>query len=103
MHDDFDLLMAVHYPDDLAEAFGYNGDARYVGFYWDHAGDELTWLDGRRSLCGAECQYFLKFALLHQTNKHRSVIVTPCPLTTCSSIENPIIFMSVIKGWLKNS
>lgn len=71
MHDDFDLLMTVHYPDDLAEAFGYNSDARYVGFYWDHAGDELTWLDGRRSLCGAECQYFIKFASLHQINKHR--------------------------------
>lgn len=93
MHHDFDFLMTVHYPDDLAEAFGYNSDAHYVGFYWDHAGDELTWLDGRRPCAEPSVNTFSSSPRCIKSITIGSVTVTPCPLTTCSSIGNPIIFM----------
>jgi hypothetical protein len=66
MHDDFTKLMTVYFPEDLAVAFGYTGNARYVGFYWERAGDELTWFDGQNILCGSECQYFLKISDIHK-------------------------------------
>lgn len=37
---------------ELAETFGYRGDARYVGFYWTPMGDEVVFTDGRGSGSG---------------------------------------------------
>jgi hypothetical protein len=37
----------VPVPPNLAEAFGYRGDACVVGFWWEPAGDELVFEDGR--------------------------------------------------------
>jgi hypothetical protein len=34
-------------PPELAEAFGYTGSARFVGFHWNPCGDDLVWDDGR--------------------------------------------------------
>lgn len=39
-------------PPELAEAFGYSGDARFVGFYWSPCGDEVVHTDGRSSGTG---------------------------------------------------
>jgi hypothetical protein len=41
----------------ISEGLGYEGTARYVGWYWEPCGDELTWYDGRIGLCGAENWY----------------------------------------------
>ncbi len=59
---DFDVLPCEIFapvPPMLAEACGYNErafghplDARYVGFYWEHAGDEVMVDDGRTSGTG---------------------------------------------------
>ncbi len=42
----------VPVPPHLAEACGYRGNARYVGFYWMPAGDEVVYDDGRSSGTG---------------------------------------------------
>jgi hypothetical protein len=54
-------------PPMLAEVMGYTGssfgqplDARYVGFYWERAGDETCYMDGRYSGTG-EFTGFLAF------------------------------------------
>lgn len=39
-------------PPVFEEAMGYFGQARYVGFYWEPAGDELMVDDGRTSFTG---------------------------------------------------
>lgn len=44
--------LEVPVPPNLAEAFGYRGGARYVGFHWEPAGDELVYDDGRLSGTG---------------------------------------------------
>jgi hypothetical protein len=36
---------------------GYPGIVRYVGWYWEPCGDELSWYDGRTGLCGASEWY----------------------------------------------
>lgn len=73
MLDDFTQIVALRKPADFAEAFGYTGGihARYVGFYWERAGDELTWYDGKKMLCGAECQYFLTFLSEFQLHRYQ--------------------------------
>jgi hypothetical protein len=45
-------LAYVPVPPDLAKTFGYEGDARYVAFYWSPAGDEVMYDDGRSSGTG---------------------------------------------------
>jgi len=42
----------VPVPPGLAEAVGYAGDARYVGFYWIPGGDEIVYDDGMTSGTG---------------------------------------------------
>lgn len=39
-------------PPELAEALGYTGAARFVGFHWSPCGDDLVWDDGRDSGSG---------------------------------------------------
>ncbi len=39
-------------PPDVTAAFGYRGDARFVGFYWSPAGDDVVYDDGRSSGSG---------------------------------------------------
>src|SRR5713101_7000640 len=43
------VSLEIPFPPRLAEAFGYQGLARFVGFHWDPVGDELRYDDGRRS------------------------------------------------------
>ena len=43
----------VPLPPELAETFGYRGDARYVAFYHSPLGDEVTYTDGRSTGSGA--------------------------------------------------
>ncbi len=45
------LSVPVH--SGLAEAFGYPGDACFVGFFWEPGGDEVIYADGRLSGTGA--------------------------------------------------
>src|SRR5262249_33131647 len=52
-------------PPMLEAAFGYAGQARYVGFYWESAGDELAYDDGRCGLAGAEWDAWLLFTRHH--------------------------------------
>lgn len=39
-------------PRNWEHAFGYQGEARYVGFYWEPADDEAVYTDGRSRGCG---------------------------------------------------
>lgn len=39
-------------PPELTETWGYEGKARYVGFYWSPCGDELVYDDSRSSGTG---------------------------------------------------
>jgi hypothetical protein len=48
-------------PPMLEAAIGYDGDARWVAFYWQPAGDEACWDDGRASLCGANWPAYLAY------------------------------------------
>lgn len=48
-------------PPMLEEAIGYDGSARLVAFYWQPAGDECTWDDGRCSVCGANWGAWLAY------------------------------------------
>ncbi len=36
----------------LSTPLGYTGTARYVAWYWEPCGDELSWDDGRSCACG---------------------------------------------------
>jgi hypothetical protein len=56
----------VPVPPDLAEAFGYRGQARFVGFCWSPLGDELNYDDGRSAGSGAS-HAFLTY------KRHKSV------------------------------
>ncbi len=47
-----DPLRDLPVPPELAEAFGYTGPARFVGFYWIPCGDELIATDGRSTETG---------------------------------------------------
>jgi hypothetical protein len=48
-------------PPTLEHALGYEGERRFVAFYWEQSGDELCWSDGRSSLCGAEWPAWLAY------------------------------------------
>lgn len=41
-------------PAEFWSALGYTGEQRYVGIYWERAGDEACFSDGRTALCGAD-------------------------------------------------
>jgi hypothetical protein len=53
-------------PPELAEAFGYSGDSRFVGFYWSPCGDEVIHTDGRSTGTG-QSWTFLSY------RRHRAV------------------------------
>jgi len=38
--------LAILVSPQLEAAWGYEGDARWVAWYWGRAGDELAWTDG---------------------------------------------------------
>ena len=47
-HNPSELIpLPIPVPPDLAEAFGYPGDSRFVGVSWQPAGDEVVYHDGR--------------------------------------------------------
>jgi len=48
-------------PPMLEEAIGYDGGALLVAFYWQPAGDECTWDDGRCSVWGANWGAWLAY------------------------------------------
>ena len=48
-HNDSLTYLKVPVPPNLEEALGYDGKARYVAFYWEPAGDEAMFDDGRIS------------------------------------------------------
>lgn len=54
-------------PPMLEAAIGYDRLARWVGFYWQPAGDECCWDDGQHSLCGAHWPAYLAYT------QHRAV------------------------------
>src|SRR5262249_18261652 len=47
------IPLEVPVPPEVARTFGYRGDARFVGFYWEPAGDEVVYDDGRLSGTGS--------------------------------------------------
>lgn len=53
--------LAAPVPPMLEAAIGYDGPARWVAFYWQSAGDEACWDDGRSSLCGANWPAYLAY------------------------------------------
>lgn len=60
-------LLDAPVPPTLEAAIGYDGAARWVGFYWQPAGDEVCWDDGRASLTGANWGAYLAYT------QHRAV------------------------------
>ena len=46
------IPLNLPFPSELAETFGYRGDARFVGFYWSPCGDEVIYTDGRSTGTG---------------------------------------------------
>lgn len=56
--DEFVRVVEFQCPAEFWPALGYTGEARYVAVYWEPAGDEACWADGREALCGAEYQAF---------------------------------------------
>ncbi len=53
--------LAIPAPPQLGAAWGYEGDARWVAWYGERAGDELAWTDGWRSVCGAPWEAWLLY------------------------------------------
>lgn len=60
------VAVDVPLPPQLAETFGYPGQARYVSFHWIPEGDEVLYDDGRMSGTGASWA-FLSY------RRHRAV------------------------------
>lgn len=56
-----DLKVVAPVPPMLETAIGYDGDARWVAFYWQPAGDEACWSDGQRARCGANWPVYLAY------------------------------------------
>jgi hypothetical protein len=54
-------LIGIPVPPMLEAALGYPGDSRFVAFWWEQAGDELAWDDGRESTVGANWYAWLIF------------------------------------------
>lgn len=46
-------------PSEFWPALGYEGDARFVAVWWEPAGDEAAWSDGRQMTIGAEWGAYL--------------------------------------------
>jgi hypothetical protein len=60
------ITVCATYPPELAEVFGYRGQARFVAFSWTPAGDQVVFDDGRS--CGTGQSWsFLTW------RRHRSV------------------------------
>lgn len=78
--DDF-IALPLAVPDVLEAAFEYDGDKRWVAFYWEPAGDELAWTDGQRGVTGANWQAYLEFT------QHHAVWPTLAPFNFGSSEE----------------
>ena len=51
---EFEKIEGFICPAEFWPALGYRGEARFVGVYWEPAGDEACWCDGRRTVVGAE-------------------------------------------------
>jgi hypothetical protein len=68
-------------PPELAETFGYRGDARFVGFYWSPLGDQLVATDGVNSGT-AQSWAFLAY------KRHRAVAPLLSPFDLGSSEED---------------
>jgi len=49
--------LPIPVPPQLETALGYEGDARFVAFYWEPAGDEAMYDDGRISGTGCWTGY----------------------------------------------
>jgi hypothetical protein len=47
------IALELPVPPDAVRLFGYPGQARFVGFFWEPAGDEVVYDDGRLSGTGA--------------------------------------------------
>lgn len=60
-------LLTAPVPPMLEAAIDYDGDARWVGFYWEPAGDEASFDDGQISVCGANWGAYLGYT------QHRAV------------------------------
>ena len=47
-------------PAEFWPALGYEGEARFVAIWWEMAGDEASWADGRDLMVGAEWPAYLE-------------------------------------------
>jgi hypothetical protein len=54
-------LIGIPVPPMLEAALGYPGELRWVAFWWEQAGDELAWDDGRSSTVMANWYAWLIF------------------------------------------
>jgi hypothetical protein len=52
-------LINIPVPPMLEQALGYEGQHRYVAFWWEPAGDELAWDDGQSGVVGANWHAWL--------------------------------------------
>lgn len=68
-------------PPELAETFGYGGEARFVGFFWSPLGDQLVATDGVNSGTAQSWTYLAY-------KRHRSVAPLLAPFDLGSSEED---------------
>jgi hypothetical protein len=54
-------LINIPVPSMLEQALGYEGQHRYVAFWWEPAGDELAWDDGQSGVVGANWHAWLTY------------------------------------------
>lgn len=88
--------LPIPVPPDLVEVMGYRGAARFVGLYWESAGDEVVVTDGRFSGTGES------FAYLTYT-RHRAVCPHLLPFCLGSSDKRAEYYLLLDRHELRAS
>jgi hypothetical protein len=65
-------LINIPVPPMLEQALGYEGQHRYVAFWWEPAGDELAWDDGQSGVVGANWHAWLTYVQHHGVAQYLS-------------------------------
>jgi len=55
------VRISVPVPPEIDVAFGYHGNARYLGLYWDLIEDALVWTDGHTTNVGGNFSAWFTF------------------------------------------
>ena len=69
------ILLALPVPPMLEAALGYDGPARWVGFWWEPCGDTARWSDGRVA-AGADWYAWRTFVSACETTRSPRTLIT---------------------------